>query len=261
MPVMDGIEATRKIRALEREKQIAGFPQLTPVIEGQKTPSDGSDGRSAVSPYRSSVIIVALTASSLQADRVACLAAGCNDFLTKPVSLLWLNNKIIEWGSIKALQMWADLRPDAVGSMNSGQAAQARSVADNLRMPPPRKKTPSPKRAASLKEGQEAVLALASPPEGKMPESVQRALETAERNGTLSRSNSRILTHGRRVSRSPEAIVPQPSPKDANIGSYKLHSAVPPKIRQLLTRSTRHRSSSDTSRSPQQRTPTRDQVQ
>jgi osomolarity two-component system response regulator SSK1 len=30
---------------------------------------------------------------------VAALAAGCNDFLTKSVSLEWFNNKIIEWGS------------------------------------------------------------------------------------------------------------------------------------------------------------------
>src|SRR5215217_4460275 len=113
MPVMDGIQATKEIRKMEKANAMAGFPPLTPTGEGASTPSEStSEGRGMPSPYRSSVIIVALTASSLQSDRDAALAAGCNDFLTKPVSLLWLNNKIIEWGSIKALQVWADIRPD-----------------------------------------------------------------------------------------------------------------------------------------------------
>jgi hypothetical protein len=66
---------------------------------------------------------------------VAALAAGCNDFLTKPVSLEWLNNKIIEWGSIKALQMFADSRPDFVKSVSAGQAVQAQKIAHRLHMP------------------------------------------------------------------------------------------------------------------------------
>ncbi|KAI0650166.1 hypothetical protein C8Q79DRAFT_369791 [Trametes meyenii] len=156
MPVMDGIQATKEIRRMEKSNGVGGFPS-TPQSEGQQTPSEASttsDTRSASTPsYRSSVIIVALTASSLQSDRVAALAAGCNDFLTKPVSLHWLNNKIIEWGSIKALQMWADIRPEVVRSITTGQAAQARTVASRLHVPEgrmtplaPRSRSPSQSR-------------------------------------------------------------------------------------------------------------------
>lgn len=171
MPIMDGIQATKEIRRMEKANAKAGYPPLTPSTE---TPSDTSadsaassststEIRSSNSPYRSSVIIVALTASSLQSDRVAALAAGCNDFLTKPVSLVWLNNKIIEWGSIKALQMWADIRPDAMKSMTSGQVAQARNIAERLHVPHKGHKTPSPtRRSTSVMEDNAAALALAS---------------------------------------------------------------------------------------------------
>jgi osomolarity two-component system response regulator SSK1 len=148
MPVMDGISATKEIRRLEKLNAFQGYPG-TPQTEGQRTPSDiSSDSRTSSSPFRSSVIIVALTASSLQSDRVAALAAGCNDFLTKPVSLEWLNNKIIEWGSIKALQMFADSRPDFVKSVSAGQAVQAQNIARRLHMPEGRI-SPSPSRRLS----------------------------------------------------------------------------------------------------------------
>ena len=55
MPVMDGLTATRSIRAWEQ----ANDRQPTPII--------------------------ALTASALKGDREMCLAAGCTAFLTKPI--------------------------------------------------------------------------------------------------------------------------------------------------------------------------------
>jgi PAS domain S-box-containing protein len=55
MPVMDGLTATRAIRAWER----VNYRPLTPII--------------------------ALTASALKGDREQCVAAGCTAYLTKPI--------------------------------------------------------------------------------------------------------------------------------------------------------------------------------
>jgi len=130
MPVMDGIEATKQIRNLESLK--AACAPVTPQSDvGARTPSDDFYPTS----YHFSVIIVALTASSLESDRVAALAAGCNDFLTKPVSLQWLNNKIIEWGAIKALQIWADMPSEEEKTLSTEQSAQAQVVARRLHVP------------------------------------------------------------------------------------------------------------------------------
>ena len=75
MPVMDGLEATRRLR---RQPMLAGLP------------------------------VIAMTANAFEEDRKACLEAGMNDYLAKPVQPEALFARVLHWLQWRAAQA----RPD-----------------------------------------------------------------------------------------------------------------------------------------------------
>jgi PAS domain S-box-containing protein len=67
MPVMDGFEATHSIRSPESKV------------------------------HDSAIVIIAMTANTMQGDREKCLVAGMNDFISKPVETLKLQQTLEYW--------------------------------------------------------------------------------------------------------------------------------------------------------------------
>lgn len=70
MPVIDGLEATQRIRSM--------------------------DGRMSRAP------IIALTANAMAADRRKCIAAGMDDFLSKPFEPETLTAMLNKWADIES---------------------------------------------------------------------------------------------------------------------------------------------------------------
>ncbi|KAI1755814.1 hypothetical protein F4782DRAFT_369969 [Xylaria castorea] len=104
LPIMNGLDATREIRRIEKVNSIGVFSSSASSPPDEVLPEPAEEDKlSNTEMFKSPVIIVALTASSLQSDRHEALGAGCNDFLTKPVNFDWLQRKVKEWGCMQAL--------------------------------------------------------------------------------------------------------------------------------------------------------------
>ncbi|CEJ89516.1 Putative CheY-like superfamily [[Torrubiella] hemipterigena] len=130
LPGMNGLDATREIRRLERVNSIGVFSSTPSTPQEELTLELLEQDRLADrSLFKGPVIIVALTASSLQSDRHEALAAGCNDFLTKPVNFGWLERKVMEWGCMQALidfsgwRRWKDIALEAEEKEAKAKAA------------------------------------------------------------------------------------------------------------------------------------------
>ncbi|MFM9266313.1 PAS domain S-box protein [Tychonema sp. BBK16] len=76
MPVLDGYETTVRLRRLEAEAIASGLMQ----------------------PHQKTVVI-AMTANALKGDREKCLAAGMDDYISKPISMERLKSVLENWSA------------------------------------------------------------------------------------------------------------------------------------------------------------------
>lgn len=114
LPVMNGLDATKEIRRLERLNGIGVFSKTasgrSSATPSSSVPADSplkeEDTLQDLSLFKSPVIIVALTASSLQSDRHEALAAGCNDFLTKVCTSYFITNTCLICYSLLDFRGW-----------------------------------------------------------------------------------------------------------------------------------------------------------
>ncbi|HJT19280.1 MAG TPA: PAS domain S-box protein [Nitrospira sp.] len=89
MPEMDGYEATRRIRAREAS-----------LVKREASESErryASRATTDASPSVGRVPIVAMTANAMQGDRELCLAAGMDDYVSKPISAKALKTALDRW--------------------------------------------------------------------------------------------------------------------------------------------------------------------
>ncbi len=83
MPIMDGYEATRRIRQWEFKGQRSKLLKIDESVEPSFLP------------------IIALTAHALVGEKEKCLAAGINDYITKPIDEQQLQLVLLKWMSSK----------------------------------------------------------------------------------------------------------------------------------------------------------------
>ena len=88
-------EAENGLKAVEKYSETK--PDL--VLMDMKMPvMDGRTATSEIRKFNAEIPIIALTAHAFDADRVAALKAGCDDYLVKPINGAKLMQTLKEYG-------------------------------------------------------------------------------------------------------------------------------------------------------------------
>lgn len=119
MPLLDGYEATKLIRT--KEKKLA---MMSPASSFTKSAYRAQ----TQTPART--VIIALTASAFEETRIEVLAAGCDDFLRKPIQRELLLAKLAEHLGIEYIY-----QPDPLPSPNPDPLTTALLMSHLIEMP------------------------------------------------------------------------------------------------------------------------------
>ena len=92
----DGIEALEALRENEEQAfDVILMDCQMPNLNGYDTTSEIRNSKAGVDYTH--IPIIAMTASAMEGDRERCLAAGMNDYITKPIKPQTLKDKLITW--------------------------------------------------------------------------------------------------------------------------------------------------------------------
>lgn len=93
----NGIEALQKLEQapLDRPYTLVFMDCLMPVMDGYETSRRIRQGLAG--EHHRQIPLIAMTASTIQGDREACLAAGMDDYLSKPINLKILAAALEKW--------------------------------------------------------------------------------------------------------------------------------------------------------------------
>jgi signal transduction histidine kinase/HPt (histidine-containing phosphotransfer) domain-containing protein len=105
--VNDGIEALEAIKS--STFNIVFLDVQMPRLNGLETATCIVEDWAKLSTNPSRPILIAMTASAMQGDREMCLAAGMDDYISKPVSFDTLQRIIERWGNLpKGIEIQQD---------------------------------------------------------------------------------------------------------------------------------------------------------
>ncbi|MFN5400399.1 MAG: response regulator [Pseudanabaena sp.] len=105
--VNDGIEALEAIKS--NTFNIVFLDVQMPRLNGLETATCIVEDWAKLSNNPSRPILIAMTASAMQGDREMCLAAGMDDYISKPVSFDTLQRIIERWGNLpKGIEVQQD---------------------------------------------------------------------------------------------------------------------------------------------------------
>ncbi|MDP2762193.1 MAG: PAS domain S-box protein [Sideroxyarcus sp.] len=117
MPEMDGYELTAAIRAAEKIRAIHESPLRSSEHE---LPEHGSRKP-----------IIAFTANALKGEAERCLAAGMDDYLSKPVQLADLKAMLEKWLPVASETMPVEINQSSLGRSQIAGASHAREKKNN----------------------------------------------------------------------------------------------------------------------------------